>query len=548
MSLHALPEALLARLFQGGSLSLGLQTSAVVRRALLAQVCRLLLHVPEDGSLEPFHALLRRFRGPLETITLAAKRRLDFRGLRAFPCRALVTSLDLSAVEVRGADMSAFEHGLGALTHLRSLSMRSAMLGLRGVVALRNAVLRTKSLRALALSDGGLKHDGPNALAGLLRDCPLQVLDVSENNLSGEGLRHLMLGLRQGGTVSVLKMSGVHVGKETGLHIAEQGFLSVLPLETFLADGNDLHSDALAAILDTLPATVRALSLAMNKGFFNFGCGLCRFLRRPGVALETLSCAWNELADFGTQKLADGLRGCETRALRELDLRFNSAQDVGLLALMDVLAPFTGLHTLRLTGNKPSTFFWRRGASFAAVWRRLVFLDLGFMQMGCDGAVAFAAASYGAASLRTLLLGGNNLHERGMLAIADLLPSLSALRNLSVHSNPLDTAGIRALAHGLLACRAIEAVDASWCVVSDEGALALSALLPACETLRDLDLSWNSIGEPGARALRLAMAACRAPPCLVLAGNNRTGGEGGLLAAEFPDHVSLNSFCLHSRF
>ncbi len=118
--------------------------------------------------------------------------------------------------------------------------------------------------------------------------------------------------------------------------------------------------------------------------------------------------------------------------------------------------------------------------SLAVVWQRLAFLDLGFMLMRCGGTTSLSAALHGSSSLQTLLLGGNDLAEQGLTAIADMVPSLPALQHLSLHANNLDTACARALAGGLVSCRTLEKLVASWCVISDVGILALSAVMPAC--------------------------------------------------------------------
>jgi Ran GTPase-activating protein (RanGAP) involved in mRNA processing and transport len=540
--MQTLPDALVARLFSDLPLQLTLRVSWTIRKIMLCSVSRLSVRVPSANTLDEARAFLQLFAGPVEGLSFAftgpGNRAPEVPLILSLPWSESIVKLDLSGICFVTRDLRGFRQCLSALPLLHDLRLQGCRLASRGSVQMQQALCTHRSVRLLDLSRNGILNTGMEALALLLQQCPVRVLDVSENRFSYDAVDTLKEGLVKGSTVQTLLLSNNKFGKRSGLLLAED-ILPAMPLTMLLLDGNMLCDEALSALLSALPVTIRVLSLAENRGTFALGDFLSLFLRKPGSDLEVLCCAWNRLEDMGTHRLAEGLSRGESRSLVELDVRSNFITDIGLTLLMDALVEFNALRVLRLGGNKTRGSFWEGALACQRQWQRLTVLDLGWMDMRCAGATELAPALATCTALQTLDLSGNCIGPQGIKALADAFFALTALEHLALRGNNLGPTGGSELASGLEPCRRLQTLSVPWCMLADAGVVSLSVLLPVCRSLREIDLSWNQVREAGAHSLRLGLACCRPPPRVALEGNEHMGGEGRRLCIEFPDRICM---------
>lgn len=121
-------------------------------------------------------------------------------------------------------------------------------------------------------------------------------------------------------------------------------------------------------------------------------------------------------------------------------------------------------------------------------------------RLGDDGIIAIAVALPSLKALTYLDLSSNLLHDRGAIALAEVLPK--TLTHLHLHYNFIDDAGAIALAAALPATLTSLILYSN--NIRDVGAIALAKVLPSMTALMYLSLESNYIEEEGEEALDAA--------------------------------------------
>ena len=153
--------------------------------------------------------------------------------------------------------------------------------------------------------------------------------------------------------------------------------------------------------------------------------------------------------------------------------------------------------------------------------------------IGPAGALALASVleEDEKAVLEVLCLGGNNLGDKGLGFLADMLRTNTSLKELWLRDNNLTSTSGTALAQNLQTNGTLQELWLGGNELGDEGAKSLAAAIQGsasescCCALSFLDLSNNGITDVGARTLLEALTSNHHITKVDLLGNDITDDE-----------------------
>ena len=147
-----------------------------------------------------------------------------------------------------------------------------------------------------------------------------------------------------------------------------------------------------------------------------------------------------------------------------------------------------------------------------------------------------------------LIMGGNNITERGATALVEMLKENRTLQQLDVSGNSIGDGGATALVEMLKENRTLQQLNVSDNCIGVGGAIALAEILKENRTLQQLNVSHNSIGDGGAIALAEMLKENRTLQQLGVSFNSIGDGGATALAEMLKENrtlqqlkVSLNS-------
>merc|ERR1712072_110377 len=127
-------------------------------------------------------------------------------------------------------------------------------------------------------------------------------------------------------------------------------------------------------------------------------------------------------------------------------------------------------------------------------------------------------------TIQDLQLGYGNLGAQGATTLAEGIKECQSLNKLVLNNNSIGNAGAAAILEALKGSKMKE-LWLSFNSIDDEGMKTLAPLLPGLPNLADLRLGANKIGEDGAAALAAVLGDCTAMTDLWL-GGNKLGANG----------------------
>mmetsp|Transcript_30898 Transcript_30898/g.81110 ORF Transcript_30898/g.81110 Transcript_30898/m.81110 type:complete len:1322 (-) Transcript_30898:1907-5872(-) len=107
--------------------------------------------------------------------------------------------------------------------------------------------------------------------------------------------------------------------------------------------------------------------------------------------------------------------------------------------------------------------------------------------------------------LRTLILSGNRIGDRGVTVLTSSLIGNVALRKLHLSRVGMGMGGCRGVGDLLVASDMLVDVDVSWNRISAEGVEPICAGMKSSSSLRVINLSWNALGDAGAVSVAEAL-------------------------------------------
>ena len=396
------------------------------------------------------------------------------------PKGAPLRAVQIIRCGLQPSGLEAVTAALARLTGLTELDLRGNCLHLPDAL---EALGTVRHLRHLDLSGCNIHAiAAPGLAAGLRQLRCLERLDLGNNMLSEDGIRHL---------------SSSALPYLTSLRHLGVGCINV---------GHPGMEEHLAPALEHLTQLTH-LDVSANLLLTQGACALARPLRKmPNLrhlrAQGIMACA------EGVRALVPAL-GAMT-SLTRLDLGRNAMGPRGLYLMVPMLSASKGLRHVDLAENWFGALCYALSSALQAL-RGITHLSLERNKIG-------DAATEGS--------------RDGVARLAICLSSMTALQSLDLGGNPLGAVGIEGLSGGLatLHLRRLRLND---CTIGAEGVSGLSqALCGLAPVLRELDLGKNGWGAREVTALCPALSGLSKLEVLDLSDNDI--GGAALTCAALP--------------
>ncbi|ORZ23689.1 hypothetical protein BCR41DRAFT_368843 [Lobosporangium transversale] len=241
------------------------------------------------------------------------------------------------------------------------------------------------------------------------------------------------------------------------------------------------------------------------------------------MTLASLDLKSNSIEDKGALALSEALK--VNRYLATLDLRDNPIEKEGVLALLGALRTSPTLTTLGLQSTliEEELSEVLKGNATSAT--------LSYSSIGNEIILVLAETLKTNATLTSLILQNNSIGNEAALALSEALKTNMTLANLNLERNSIWKEGALALSEALKTNMTLANLDLGYNTIGKEGALALSEALKTNTSLTNLNLNWDSIEKEGALALSEALKTNTTLTNLDL-GYNTIGNEGALALSE----------------
>ncbi|RXH79658.1 hypothetical protein DVH24_040805 [Malus domestica] len=352
-------------------------------------------------------------------------------------------------------------------------------------------------------------------------------VDLSGRNFGDEGLFFLSGSLGYNQTAEEVSFAANGI-TGTGMKAFDGVLQSNVMLKTLNLSGNPIGDEGAKgarAIAEMLKknSTLRVLELNNNMIDYSGFTSLAGALAENNT-LRNIHLNGNYGGALGANALAKGLEG--NKSLRELHLHGNSIGDEGVNALM------SGKLTLLDIGNNS---FTAKGAfhvgGYIKKTKNLLWLNLYMNDIGDEG--------------------GNNIHAKGVTAIAEALKDNSVITFLELGYNPMGPDGVKALSEVLKFNGNIETLKLGWCQIGAKGAEFIADMLKYNTTIRVLDLRANGLRNEGASCLARSLKVVNEALTSLDLGFNEIRDDGAFAIAQAlkaNEDVTVTSLNVASNF
>ncbi|XP_076099329.1 uncharacterized protein LOC143068870 [Mytilus galloprovincialis] len=215
----------------------------------------------------------------------------------------------------------------------------------------RDSVLKHLLTDKLAINNGRLTRPDIQPLAySLTMNNTITILDISWNNLGGEGFKHFSRMLEENVSITDLDVSYNDLGSK-GAILLEQLLSSKSHLKSLNAAGNSFGNDEARCFSEALKqnTNLRQLILSDNNIQEQGGSLLAEALENNDY-LQDLDLSWNQLRLCGAVAIGNSLQNNES--LKQLNVSWNGFADLGCEAVGRALASNSCLDTLDLSSNR----------------------------------------------------------------------------------------------------------------------------------------------------------------------------------------------------
>ncbi len=248
----------------------------------------------------------------------------------------------------------------------------------------------------------------------------------------------------------------------------------------------------------------------------------------PRPSTRTLVFTDNGLGHEGLMIVCKRL--AEWSGVEHLHIGNNHSSEHTIAQVLDGLA--AGREKLKSLWCGHSDLTHRSISCLVSHWsslKSLATVDL-FGNRICTPAIETLLEAVEPSTLTSLLIDGQDIHDRDVDAIANRLRKCRSLRAISMGAHQLSDQSIAKICDAVAALPSLEVLSLRSVGLSDRGACSLAELVRAHRRLAALDLSFftveliagvwpNNVGAAGSRALAQACAESRSIRQLNLAGN-----------------------------
>lgn len=313
-----------------------------------------------------------------------------------------LTHLDLSDIiasrpeEEAKQTLATITAALSSCKTLHTLDLSDNALGAKGIVAVRDLLVKQPNLSSLTLHNNGLAADAGHVITSALQSVSpssLQTLRFHNNLLETAGADALLPVVRDAPKLEHFRFSSTRLARDGAVRLTR-------------------------ALAPRLSSTLRSLNLSDNA-FGDEGAAELAIALADAPTLEKLIIADVMLGDDGARNVCDVLAEGAPR-LEELDVSANEMGPEAAKGLARLLA-VGRLRVVRAEDNE----LGNAGASILAKGLAkcvtLASLDVCGSEIGSRGALALAKAAKGIGPLSELLIDRNAINEDTVAEMQELL-------------------------------------------------------------------------------------------------------------------------------
>ncbi|KAL7555366.1 hypothetical protein ACA910_020236 [Epithemia clementina (nom. ined.)] len=428
-----------------------------------------------------------------------------------------------------------------AIILLRNRSITSLNLGKnrlnnkKCITELSNALCHNEFLQRLDLSQNKMGNAGATQLADILNphksSCPLQELNLTNNNLTDSGVEHIIGTMIGCGNTRLEKLVLSHNKltsdgvKYCALYLERSHTIRELVLSSCHVEdqGVELLCKGLSCIeFCGSSSRLRRLDLSWNR-IHNSGAMHLAEMLENDCDLEYLNLASNAIGSAGAQAFCFALRSNLT--LQELDLAGNQIGNFGAVRLAEFVCDDDfALKTLKWEGNKRMTDAGRARLTGAfrfrqskQTWlsekldsiskRKGRLMQQLNLKVGDEEMICICQHLDRYRPILPLVTfqgfdGSGAVTSRGVEALAKTVRQNINLNRLRLQNTLMGDIGAAAIAQALVYNHNLTVLSLTSCALTDQGARFLANTLKrrGC-TIQRLDLKMNRIGDRGAKEL-----------------------------------------------
>ncbi|XP_011404247.1 PREDICTED: leucine-rich repeat-containing protein 34-like [Amphimedon queenslandica] len=272
-------------------------------------------------------------------------------------------------------------------------------------------------LLSLVLSYNRITDKGVEHIAQYIKEvkCPLQHLDLSYNDISVDGIALIADALQFNTSLQHVSLDGNLLEKKGGLDLA--AMLQVNTTLTHLTLSNThLHTDCIIAMATVLHGnqTIQCLDLSrplVHSCLEESTIHISKMLK-ISCTLKEIHLSKHDMTDTGVKWMATCLMENPNSSLTHLDLSCNKLSRDGASHIAEFLLTNPPLEVLNLSCNRIES----------------------------EGLISLSnALQSGNNRLKSLLVISNDIHDAGLLAVANLMQVNSVLSQLHIWGNKWTT-------------------------------------------------------------------------------------------------------------
>ena len=365
----------------------------------------------------------------------------------------------------------------------------------------------------LDISNNQISDDGVLPISDCLRqNNTLQHLNMSHNNISVKGAKELADVIQVNKTLRSLDISYCGIPEEGALVISEsyknnktlkELIMSwedaiCINIANSLCDLSDKGVDnvvvkIISKGLENKNVKITNLNLSYNQISDDGVLSICECLRQNNT-LQHLNMSHNTISVKGAKELADVIQVNKT--LRSLDISYCGIPDNGIVVISESYKSSKTLQNLIVSWNNNQSF----------VNTGVLSCDVANTKLRNTGVQLLCNFLYNNfVKIKLLNISSNQISDDGTLIISGYLKDIDTLQQLNMSHNKISVNGAKILADAIQANATLQILDISYCGISDDGVVDISDGLKNNNSLQTLKMSHNKITSKGPKALAEAI-------------------------------------------